>query len=146
MAFPFRCHSLSFKNLCRSHLRFGIGEIRIEVSQSEPHVSPNVILPNTKTTHIEQPQIVPSLTCPAEVRDVLSCLSIPFGGLFVILWHTFPILIHLAQSVLRVRVAVLRCPSKPLKRFLKVGPSKPALLIARAEPELRSFFSALGFG
>ena len=146
MAFPFRCHSFSFKNLCRSHLRFGIGEIRIEVSQSEPHISLNVILRNTKTTHIEQPQIVRSLTCPAEVRHVLSCLSIPFSGLSVILWHTFPILIHLAQSVLRVRVAVLRCPCKPLKRCLEVGLSKPALLIPGAEPELRSFVSVLGFG
>jgi hypothetical protein len=31
ITFPFRCHSLSFKNLRRSHLIFGIGEIRFEV-------------------------------------------------------------------------------------------------------------------
>src|SRR6266566_8197449 len=75
LALPFRCHSLSFKNLCVSHLSLGIGEIRFKVSQTEPHISANVVLRNTKTVHIKQPQIVPSLTGSAEVRDVLSCFS-----------------------------------------------------------------------
>src|SRR6266702_6257451 len=107
MAFPFRGHSLSFENLGRSHLSFGIREIRFRVSQPKPHISLSVVLRNTKTTHIKQPQIVPALTRPSQVWDVLRRFSIPFGGLGVILLHTFPILTHLAQGILCVRVAVL---------------------------------------
>src|SRR6266566_2402203 len=145
LALPFRCHSLSFKNLCVSHLSLGIGEIRFKVSQTEPHISANVVLRNTKTVHIKQPQIVPSLTGSAEVRDVLSCFSIPFGGEYVILWHTLAIRIHLAQSVLCVRVAALRCLSQPRQRFSKVDPSKPALLTTSTEPNLSSRVAVPGF-
>src|SRR6266851_6824987 len=80
MALPFHCHSLSFKNLGRSHLSFGIGKVCFGAGQFEPHVSLNVILRNSKNLHIEQTQIVPALTCPSQVWDVVRSLSVPFGS------------------------------------------------------------------
>jgi hypothetical protein len=38
---PFDCHSLSFKNLSRSHLSFRRGQVFLPVGQTEPHVSAN---------------------------------------------------------------------------------------------------------
>ena len=90
--------------------------------------------------------MISSLPRSSQVWDVLSRLSIPLGSQDVILWHTFPVLIHLAQGDLRVRVAVLRCPLQPFHRFLKVGLSKQALLIPSTEPELRVGVSVLGSG
>src|SRR5216683_4938731 len=90
--------------------------------------------------------MISSLPRSSQVWDVLSRLSIPLGSQDVILWHTFPILIHLAQGDLRVRVAVLRCPLQPFHRFLKVGLSKQALLIPGTEPELRVGVAVLGSG
>jgi len=90
--------------------------------------------------------MISSLPRSSQVWDVLGRLSIPLGSQDVILWHTFPILIHLAQGDLRIRVAVLRCPLQPLHCFLKVGLPKQALLIPGTEPELRVGVSVLGSG
>jgi hypothetical protein len=146
MAFPIHCHSLGFKNLYWSHSSLGAGKVCFGAGQPKPHEGPNVILPNSKTLHIEQAQIVPALACSPQVRDVVRSLSVPFGGQNVILFYTLPIFIHLSQAALRVRTAVCRSSSEPLQRFLKVGLSKPALFIGSAEPKLRPGVSALSFG
>src|SRR6476646_5994896 len=75
---------------------------------------------------------------------MLSCFSVPVGSLHVILWHTFAILVHLPQIVLCVRVTLSRRSAQPLQCFLKVGLSKPALLISCAEPKLCICVACLG--
>lgn len=146
MALPFPSHSLSFKNLGSSHLRSGIGEIIFEMGEPEPHVGLDVIPCNAETVQIQQPQIVPSLTCPAQIGDMRSGLSIPLGSADVILWYAFSIFVHLSPSVLRVGIALRRRFSQPFQRFLKVGLSEPSLPVCGTEPPLCASVSSLRLG
>src|SRR5437867_821000 len=73
--------------------------------------------------------MVSSLSPSTEVGFMLSRLSVPLGGKGIVLSYSFSVLIHLSQRVLRVGVSLFCRPPEPIQRGLKVGLSKPSLVI-----------------
>jgi len=60
----------------------------------------------------------------------------PVSSNSVVLRYTFTIFVHLTETELRIRQALLRSMSKPFERLTIVGHSKPALFVPSSEPEL----------
>ncbi len=66
--------------MCGGQVILGEREVRVAARETEPHVGLNIVLWNTETVHVQQPQLVPTLTRSTKVLGVFCGLSVPFDG------------------------------------------------------------------
>src|SRR4051812_34722013 len=131
---PLLSSVFSLSNFVRRHSALHNVEINCGPAQLEVLICLHPVAPDAVAIEVQQSKIVAALACAAVVRSVLTSCATPLGGLNVISRDTFGILVHLAQHVLCIGIALLRRFRRPSESLREVLLDSFAALVSNAQP------------
>src|SRR3954469_19934064 len=141
---PNRGSSLRFGNLILRHPYSSLVHIEGDACQCEPFVCFNVILRNTATIQVKEPETVSTLSRPTVIGHMLCSFPVPGGGGGEVLWNEFSFFIGLPNAELCVGITLVSRPEVPSQSFFLILLHDPSLFVHHAEPELSIDGSVVG--